>query len=69
MFKFHFILEYFNFKLSICWAQFDVFGVKSKGFGKIGQIRLFRQGILENLSRIKDYTPVCRRPQLELSHS
>ena len=45
--KFHFILEYFNFKLSTCWS--DEFGVKSKGFSKIRQIRLFRQGIAENL--------------------
>ena len=34
--------------LSTCWAQSDVFGVKSKGFSKIRQIRLFRQGISEN---------------------
>ena len=44
-----FILEYFNFKLNTCWAQSDVFGVNSKGFSKIRQIRLFRQGISENL--------------------
>ena len=30
-------------------GQSDVFGVKSKGFSKIRQIRLFRQEILENL--------------------
>ena len=29
MFKFYFILEYF--KLSTCWVQSDVFGVKSEG--------------------------------------
>ena len=49
IFKYYFILEYFQFKLSICWAQSDVFGVKSKGFSNIRQIRLFRQGISENL--------------------
>ena len=43
IFKFYFILEYFNFKLSTCWAQSNVFGVKTKGFDKIRQIRLFRQ--------------------------
>ena len=42
-----FTLEYF--KLSTCWAQSDVFDVKSKDFSKIRQIRLFRQGISENL--------------------
>ena len=46
MFKFDFILE--HFKLSTCWNQSDVFGVKSNGFSKIRQIRLFRQGISEN---------------------
>ena len=40
MFKFYFILEYFN--LRTCWAQSDVFGVKSDGFSKIRQIRLLR---------------------------
>ena len=35
--------------LCICWAQSDVFGVKSKDFRKIRQIRLFMQGISENL--------------------
>ena len=44
-----FIWENFNFKLSTYWAQSDVFGVKSKGFNKIRQIRLFRQRISENL--------------------
>ena len=43
MFKFYLILEYF--KLGTFWAQSDVFGVKSKGFSNIRQIRLFRQGI------------------------
>ena len=45
--KINVILEYFNFKLSTCWTQSDVCGVKSKGFSKIRQIRLFRQGISE----------------------
>ena len=49
IFKFYFILEYLNFKLSICWTQSDVFGVKSMRFSKIRQIRLFRYGISENL--------------------
>ena len=49
IFKFYFILEYFNFKLTTFWAQSNVFGVKSKCFSKIRQIRLFRQGISENL--------------------
>ena len=49
MFRFYFILEYLNYKFNACWVQSDVFGVKSKGFNKIRQIRLFRQGISENL--------------------
>ena len=49
IFKIDFILDYFKFKLGTCWAQSDVFGAKSKGFSKIRQIRLFRQGISENL--------------------
>ena len=47
MFRFDFVLEYF--RLRTCWVQSDVFGVKSKCFSKIGQIRIFRQGISENL--------------------
>ena len=39
MLKFYSILVYF--KLSTYWAQSDVFDVKSKGFSKIRQIRLF----------------------------
>ena len=50
--KFYFILEYFNFKLSTCWSQSNVFGVKSKDFSKIRKIWLFRQGISENLEGI-----------------
>ena len=48
-FKFYFILEYFDFKLSTCSGQSDVFGIESKSFSTIRQIRLFRQGISENL--------------------
>ena len=44
--NFIFILEYFIFNLSTCWVQS---GVKSKGFSKIKQIRLFRPAISENL--------------------
>ena len=45
--------------LSTFSAQSDVSGVKSKGFSKIKKIRLFRQGISENLgwlSRKIDYS-------------
>ena len=51
MFKIYFIWEYINFKLDLStrWAQFDVFGVENKGFSKIRHIRLFGQGISENL--------------------
>ena len=31
-------MEYFNFKLSTCWAHSDVFGVKSKGLVRLGKL-------------------------------
>ena len=36
MFRFYFILEYFN--LSTCWVQSDVFGIKSKGLARSGKL-------------------------------
>ena len=59
MFKFYFILEYFNSKLSTCWAQSNVFGVKNKGSSKIRQIRLFRKGISENLEYLNKCQCSC----------
>ena len=57
IFKFYFILEFF--KWSTCWAQSDVFGVKSNGVCKIRQIKLLRQGILENLEWCGDVKVNC----------
>ena len=57
MLKFYFILEYF--KLNTSWVQSDVFSLTSKGFSKIRQIRLFSQGISENLDYVSRFTSIA----------
>ena len=38
IFKFHFILEYFNLKLSTCWPQSDVFSLKVRILARLGKL-------------------------------